>query len=377
MPDPLRILEVCIPAEFGGMERVVELLCSGLAARGHEIHLAVALQETSPDPPFVRALAAEGVPIHRIPLRGRSGFRELLGVARLLRDLRPHVLHTHGYRPDLLHPAWARSRGVATVTTLHSARDRDGAPRLFELLQGRALQHMDGVVAVSSEIRSQVRLECRVAPQRVRLIPNASAPPGVPLERDRARAELQVGDQVRGPLLGWAGRLVRIKGLDIFLHALSRVNDLDWTAVILGDGPERAESMDLASELGISRRVIFSGHVSAAHRLFSGFDLIVQSSRSEGTPMTLLEAMGAGCPVVATPAGGVPALMGSDPPPGWVSDAVDPEALATVLREAISSPRERRRRGSAGTLLMEEKHALRPWLDGYDALFRDVVRRRN
>src|SRR6267143_1074250 len=166
-----------------------------------------------------------------------------------------------------------------------------------------------------------------VANRRIHVIPNAWSG-HVP--RDRRAARQALGLSPDEFVIGWVGRLIPVKGADVFLEALSELSDLPWSASILGDGVERRRLERVSATLRLGGRVTFHGQVDDAPNLFRAFDAVVLSSRSEGTPMALLEAIAAGVPVVATAVGGVPDVIG--PGEALLVQPDQPTAVAQAIR---------------------------------------------
>ena len=366
------ILHLCAPAEVGGLERVIQGLSAELVAQGHRVTVAAVLQPGADASSFLEPLRIAGVETVRIEVQGRRYLREIRAVGRMLDSLRPDILHTHGYRVDLLHGGGARRRGIATVSTLHGSSRMGGLSHLFEWIQERALRRFDGVIAVSQPLMEELQ-ERGVRKERLHLVPNAWNPPTQPLSRTAARAEL--GLEEGDPVMGWIGRLIPIKGCDVFVDALSRISHTDWSAVIIGDGPEREGLVSRVAELGIAERVRFVGAVPEAARFLAAFDLFVLSSRSEGTPMVLLEAMGAGVPVVATRVGGIPDVLraGVD---GWLVPPEDPQELARSLEEALSAASVRVARGDAARTRVLERYGRTAWVQRHIVTYSAALEQR-
>ena len=333
--DQRSIVQLCVPAHVGGLETVVMGLSRGLAERGHDVTLVAVVRHASEAASLFGPL--EGSPVRSIAVEvpKRAYLREIRSVASILDAHRPDVLHTHGYRADLLHGGRARRKGIATVSTLHGSSKMGGLARLFEYAQVRAMRRFDGVVAVSRPIVDLLSAR-GVPPERVHYIRNAWSPPKAPLARTDARRVLGLPDD--GTLvIGWVGRLIPVKGADVFLRSLHGLLDASHVACVVGDGPERPALEALASDLGIRDHVRWVGAVPEAGRLFSAFDVLVLSSRSEGTPMVLIEAMGQGVPVVATQVGGIPELIdGHDE--AWLVPPEAPDLLSDALRACLSDP---------------------------------------
>ena len=365
---PLSVVHLCTPARVGGLERVVQGLAIWTTRAGHHVTVMAVSPPGANLGEFLTPLQRAGIPVVRVESAGRRYLAERRVVREHLRRMKPDVLHTHGYRCDLLHGGPARRLGIATVSTLHGSSRMGGLSHLFEWLQERALTRFDAVVAVSEPLRQSL-LARGVPEERLHLIPNGWVPPEEYLDRETARREL--GLPKDGMIIGWIGRLIPIKGCDVFLEALAML-DADtpaWHAVVVGDGPERAALEEQARSLGIGDRVTFAGSVPEAARIVKALDLFVLSSRSEGTPMTILEVMGAGVPVVATAVGGVPEVVDA-PRAGWLVPAEDPMTLARTLGEAIGDDNGRGSRGRTGRDRTEKAYGPGPWVQRHVAAYR-------
>jgi glycosyltransferase involved in cell wall biosynthesis len=352
----MRILHVLAPAPYGGLERVVTELTAGLAARGHDVHVAAAVEGDAAAHPFLRGLRVQA---HPVDAPGRAWLREAAAVDALRRRLRPDVVHTHGYRADVLHGR----RGAGPVaSTVHGFTGGGARNRVYEALQRLALRRFDAVVAVSAPLAE--RLRAAVPSRRVHTIPNAWC--GAPvLSREEARARL--GLPADAWVVGWVGRLSPEKGPDLLLDALARVSGLPWTASVLGDGPRAGALRIRARGLRIADRVRWHGAVAGAAALYPAFDLFVLSSRTEGTPMALLEAVAAGVPVVAAAVGGVPHVL--DPAQALLVPPENPAALAAAIAAVHAGPAAAADRARAAHARLGTAFAPGRWIGAYESLY--------
>ena len=124
--DPLSIIHLCAPADVGGLERVVQMLAAGLSRRGHDVSVVAVVDRATRAEPFFAPLRGSTVRTIAIEIPSRGYVREVGRIRTLIRELRPSILHTHGYRSDLLHGASARRLGTATVSTLHGSSRMGG-----------------------------------------------------------------------------------------------------------------------------------------------------------------------------------------------------------------------------------------------------------
>ena len=363
------IVHLVAPAAFGGLETVVQVLGRGLRGLGHDVHvLAVAAGGETADA-FLAPLAEAGVSTRTLAVPGRAYLRERAAVAQALRQLRPDVVHTHGYRPDVLDAGVARRLGIPTVTTVHGFTGGRWKNRFYEWLQCRAFRRFDAVVAVSRPLA--VELERGGVPAaRIHEVPNAWRPLAPALDREAARRALGLPPDAF--VVGWVGRLSHEKGPDLLLEALLQVHDLPLVVSIIGSGIMRVALQTQARALGLNGSLRWHGTVPEAGRLFAAFDVCVLSSRTEGTPMVLFEAMAAGVPIVATRVGGVPDVVSSAEAALVPSD--DPVALAAGIRAVYRIPAAARARAAAARARLERDFSVAPWLDRYETIYR-LVRR--
>lgn len=355
------------PTREGGLERVVTMLSSMRADDG--VHVAAVVEPgTGRDHPFTRGLESRGVPVSRIVVGGRNYLAEHRALRQLIAQVKPDIVHTHGYRSDVIGSAAARREKIPTVSTVHGFTGGGLRNRINERIQCLALRRSAAVIAVAAPIVDRL-VAAGVPRSRIVCIPNGFSRE-VQLDRSVARERLGIRD---GKLVaGWVGRLSPEKGADVMLQALRETGD-SWMVSIIGDGPARESLRALAVRLGVGDRVTWHGAVSGAASLFSAFDAFVLSSRTEGTPIVLFEAMDASVPIVATTVGGVPDVITD-------ADALlvppdDPSAIAGALR-AIQEDRGAARERSfhaRGRLISAFSDSA--WADAVDAVYRAAADR--
>lgn len=366
---PLSIVHLLAPGAVGGLESVVRALSSGQARHGHAVRVIAVQDSLDESHPWLDGLAEDGVHVVPLPSPGRRYLRERAAVAALCGELRPHVVHTHGYRPDVIGAAGARLAGVPVVSTVHGFTGGGWKNRLYERVQCRALRGFDAVVAVAMSVAERLA-DAGVPREQLHIIPNAYGGRGTFAAPDEAREALGVPREVLH--IGFIGRLSREKGPDVLLDAVRCLAERNIVVSFLGDGRERRalERQAIAHELG--EVVRFHGVVPDAARLLRGFDVVVLSSRTEGTPIVLLEAMAAGVPVVASRVGGVPDVVTTKEallvPPG------QPELLASAIASVLRAPRSAAARANRASVRLAAVASEEPWLRRYEQLYRGIRR---
>jgi glycosyltransferase involved in cell wall biosynthesis len=372
----------------GGAETIAVTLALR-ASSGWEPHV-LCLRDASPETPSTleAALASGGIPVHHLAMDGLRDLGTGIALARLLRRIRVQVIHAHNRPSDAWAMLWSALAGtrVRLYTRHLTYTDVSDAMRRRYRYAARAAH---AVVAVSSAVAGHLIREERTPEHRVVTIRN-----GI----DLARFDVRRGE-TRGPgealrlawgispdlfLVGTLSRLTSQKGLDLFLEVAARLlaeEDRVRFAVV-GQGEARADLEARARSLGIAERVVFPGHQHAPSA-FAAFDLFLTTSRYEGLPLTLLEAMASGLPVVAPRIGAFPEVVedgvtGLLPaPPEWLPTVVDldPTPFVQATLRLLRNPTLRARLGEAGRKRVGETFGLDAMVARYEALYERILNR--
>ncbi|HKP28564.1 MAG TPA: glycosyltransferase [Gemmatimonadales bacterium] len=362
----MRIAQILAPGPFGGLEQVVAQLSVGLTRRGHEVLALVVIEDGQGAlPSLIDDLSSGGVRVELVRTPHRSYLQERRLAGRLLEEARPGVAHMHGYHADVLLRSVAQGLGIPTLGTAHGFTGGGRKNRLFEWLQRRSHARMDVSVAVSGPVAERL-VAAGVARARIRVIRNAWAAPGAFLAREEARNRLGIDPSSR--VVGWVGRMTPEKGPDVAVEALALTRE-DITLSFVGAGRMESGLRERARELGIGSRIRWHGVVPEAWRYFRAFDAWCLSSHTEGTPISLLEAMAAGVPVIATRVGGVPDVVA--PAEAFLVPPADPGALATAMNDATGM--DQAARVTAAGRRLESEFGIEPWLDAYEKVYRELM----
>lgn len=339
----MRVVHVAGSAEWGGGERYLELF-----ARHHDRD-RFALEVVLPAPgPLGARLEALGVDVHVVDLGALVGPGALLHLASVLRRLAPDVVQSHGARSNVYARVAGRLAGVpAVVSTIHNAlRDYPVAPARLALYRA-----MDRVT-----LPLATRVLC-VAGELARDYPGAVViRNGVDLGDFDVQALRATAGERRasvgldgGPVVGFVGRLTPWKDPLTFLRVVAAVRRArpDVRALVVGDGPLRAEVERAAAALGMASWCRVLGERSDVPALLAAMDVVVLTSVSEGFPFVVLEAMAMERPVVATAVNGVPEIVESGVT-GRLAPRGDVEALASATLGVLDAPDVARRMGQAG-----------------------------
>jgi glycosyltransferase involved in cell wall biosynthesis len=315
----------------------------------------------------VEELRDAGVPVDTIQLRDRSYLLERHRIRELCTTWRPDIVHTHGYRPHVVDSAVARKLSIPTVATFHGFTGGDWRNQMYEWMERRVARRMSAVIAVSTPVGERL-IASGVSRESVHVVPNAHRPGRAFMPRAEARRALGLPDGAF--VVGWVGRLTREKGADVLLDAMSFLNRDVVTASIIGDGPERT-ALTRHAESKRSIRVSWHGALPRAASYLRAFDAFVLSSRTEGTPMVLFEAMEAGVPVVASRVGGIPDVLRSSD--GLLVESEDPRALAAAIRDVAMRPAAAAWRAESARQRVLANYGLAPWVERHRTLYQNLI----
>ena len=339
---PARALRIafCIDslAASGGTELSTVRTAEQLVARGHVVHLFTLRREGAMEARY----AAAGIPVEEVPVRSLVGLDTACRVRAFARRLRAggyDVLHSHDLYTNVVATAAGRLAGVPAV--IASKRWTEWYRPAHRTLNRIAYRFAHGVVGNSARVGETLRDADAVPGARVAVVPNfvedaAFARWGA-AERLDARRALEVPDEA--PTVGIVARLREAARLTTEFPALR--------VLLVGDGPEHDALVRLAESLDVADHVVFAGHRPNRPNPHQLFDVSVLCSRHEGFPNTLVEAMAAGRPVVATRVGGVPDAV-VDGETGVLVPPGDAGVLADAIGALLRDPARARHHGEAG-----------------------------
>jgi glycosyltransferase involved in cell wall biosynthesis len=325
---PCRIAHLHSTLGVYGAERWTFALVKYLDAR--EFESVVVSVGTKPGADsFYRMLKAEGIAAFHIAVPGRINPRAVWQLRRLLELESIDILHTHGFKSDVLGYLATRNLAVRLVSTLHGWTAHEGLRvHVYEAISRWFLRRFDRIYPLSPALLEQLRRE-KFNPLKLRLIRNA-----VDLSPFEFRFNIrQAGEPFS---LLFVGRLCRPKGLFDLLHAFSRTHVSEGARLrIVGDGPDRYALEALARRLDIAGKVDFIGTVSSIASFLRESHALILPSHSEGIPRVVMEAFAAGVPVIGTAIPGIEQLV-EDQVTGLLVPVADPDALARALERLTS-----------------------------------------
>jgi glycosyltransferase involved in cell wall biosynthesis len=326
------------------------------------------------------------VPVEAVAMRPGPGFSDLrawLAIRRYIRKLGPfEIIHGHSSKGGALARLPIGAGNAARIYSPHAfvTMNPGMVPlrRAFYYVLEKFLAVLgDAVIATSPAEHEHARTVLGIPARKLFLVPNGIEPTAKEIGEGRGKLRQAWGVQDDEIIIGTVGRFVPQKAPEVLLQAFARVAQQQRNArlVMVGDGPLRKSLERKAAELGISQAVILPGYVDSP-QVMAAFDLFVLSSRYEGFPYVLLEALAAGLPLVTTEVGG--AEMTVEPGRnGFVVPVDDERTLADRLCRVLRNPDELVRMGAISSAKVREfsvSSMVEKTLDLYEALLDSRVK---
>jgi glycosyltransferase involved in cell wall biosynthesis len=349
-----------------GLERMVLALLPSLRKRGFDARLLALNAPTDPGAALCERLAAKDVPVALAGAGRRFGAKSLFRAWGTLTRWEPAIVHTHGYKATIIVGAMALLQGRHTVKTQHAEALR--YPQLAGRLriESPLISRYDRLVAVSEGIQSEF-LTRGFSKDRVRVIPN-----GIPTRVITPRSERQPSAPLR---LLYLGRLVEGKDIHLLIEAVRRLTGQGHSLelIIAGDGPRREELEQQAAAGGLVPGIVrFLGFVGQPEGLLAEADMFVLPSQHEGVPISILEAMAFGLPIIASRVGGVPSVV-RDGKEALLIQPGSQDGLDEALGKLVVDASLRTGLGRCARERFEASWTADVMADAYSDLYREVM----
>lgn len=346
----------------GGAERMVADLARAQRARG--VRVTVFLP-THGEAWLAEQLAGSGVDIEYAVLRGPFAPRSVWSLGGALRRCGVTHAHSHDFTMAVNGACAARAAGIPHLITMHGGRYYQGRLRRRVALR-LAVAGSARTCAVSARLAAQLCDDLHLPSARIDVVPNGVAPRAA--AASTLRRELALPDGV--PLLVAVGNLYPVKAHRLIVAALARI-PTDAHLVIAGRGECEREVRELATRLGLEARLHLLGLRADVANVLGAADVFVLPSLSEGLPVALLEAMLAGCPIVASDVGDIRRAVGDD---GAVLVAAgDTDGLAAAIERLLLDPDLARSLGRAARARALTAYGLETMVDRYATLYRPLA----
>jgi glycosyltransferase involved in cell wall biosynthesis len=374
---PMRLLAIIEASTITGPARNL-LLFAQYARRPSncppvDVHIAVFRRPGKPTL-FADTARRLPVPVTIIPEEGRFDLSVIRRLADLTREIQPDLIQSHGVKSHCLTRMAGLDKTAPWIPFHHGYTWENLRVRAYNQLDRWSLRTAARVLTVCGPFRREL-IAKGVAPERIEVIHNAldlDAEARIPVEpADALKERLGVAPESR--IILSVGRLSREKDHLTLLKAFRRLRcETPVTLVIVGDGSQRPALEAEILTAGLAGRVILTGQVPSAAPFYRIADVAALSSRSEGSPYALLEAMAARLPVVATSVGGVPEIV-TDGESALLVEPGDDRAMAQALDRALADPALARRLGESAHCAVLERHGPEAWTGRLIGIYAGVL----
>lgn len=369
LPVQKNILHLISSGGFFGAERVLLSIAECFGKNGFNVCVGALQDERNPHLEVVAEAQKKGLPTFVLESRGRFDLGTIFSLRRYIKENNVSILHTHNYKSDLTGLAAAKLSGIPIVATAHGFTDMDRRVGAYETLDRMALKMFFHKVVLMTD-----KMLENIPSHKKKVIPN-----GINTEkfsgnkalRGAVRQKWGLSDEI---VIGTVGRLSVEKNQALLIAAFKDLPHAHrrFKLMIVGDGPQMKALKDLAAGYGLAEKIIFTGLVRDTSSVYAAFDIFVLSSLTEGVPLTILEAMASGVPIVSTAVGAIPGMV-KDDKTGYLVPSGDTVALTEKLSQLSQDAGLRERIRQNALLHVNENYTLERMCREYRKIYEEVL----
>ncbi|MDO6442526.1 glycosyltransferase [Marinobacter sp. 2_MG-2023] len=362
----LKVLHVTFNMGIGGTEQVIRQLVQGMASEGVESEILCIDGQIGP---IGEALEKSGTPVHKVARKQGFDRSLITAIRKRVKEGQFDVVHCHQYTPWIY--GWLAALGTqAKVVFTEHGRFYPDRYRYKAMLVNPLMALLTpAVVAISKATKDALVTYEFIPRKKIQVVYNGISP----LKRDDLEVQ-KVRESLGIPqdafVVGTVSRLDPVKNQSMMLRAFKEFNEKspDSYLLMVGDGPDKEKLVALAKELGIDERTVFTGFINNPVHYLSAMDVFLLSSHTEGTSMTLLEAMSLGMPSVATRVGGNPEII-EDELTGLLTVPNSPHSFAAALEALHKREAVRTNMGDAARYRFSDSFSARVMVSKYIAIY--------
>jgi glycosyltransferase involved in cell wall biosynthesis len=364
----VKVLQLISSGGYYGAENMLLNLCASQQKAGCQNSLMIFYNVHAPNVEFYERARRRGLSVRMVHCQGRADWRAVRQIEECIQEDGIQLLHTHGYKADLYGYVAARRSGKPIVATCHNWLGGTAALGIYNHLDRMTLKRFRGLAAVSESVAQRL-IASGVSAQKIRTIAN-----GIDVQAfERARPSA-VLDFDGSKVIGMVARLDLQKGFECLLRAARELCGAfpALKVVIVGEGPDRIAIESMIQRFELQSNVILAGQHSDMPSIYAAMDIFVLPSLNEGLPMTILEAMAASKPVIATRVGAIPKVI-QDGETGLLVDPADSDGLRNALARLLADSDLCCRIGSAGHDWVSRNYTSEAMALKYRQMYADVL----
>ncbi len=373
----MRVVHIIKTQGIAGAERHLLDLLPGLQRRGVDVRLIVLDIDIDNPNPFADAVAAIGIHVKRLELRGRFIDMSMsTRIAERLTAFAADIVHNHLIHAEFYGVIAARSVGIKRIVTTRHNDDPHRYALPVYLMARYLWSRTQTGIAVSESVARFMREVERVNPDKIRVIHHGLKLPVPEVDRAQARRHLRalIGADLDARVMGMACRLLELKGIHDAVKAFAWVADSfpDARLVVAGEGPYRPQLETLIARLKLEKRVHLLGWMADIPSFMAALDVMLMPSHREGFGLTLLEAMAQAVSIIGSTAGAIPEVIVHNET-GLLVPPHDPESLADAMRVLLSDKPLRAYMGLMGQDRLEQHFDAERMIDQTAQVYRAMM----
>jgi glycosyltransferase involved in cell wall biosynthesis len=336
----VKVLQLISSGGYYGAENMLLNLCASQEKAGCSQSLLLFYNVHVPNVEFYERARRRGITVRMVHCKGRVDWRAVRQIQDYIHEDAIDLVHTHGYKADLYGYVAARRAGKPIVATCHNWVGGTAALGIYNRLDRMVLKRFNAVATVSDAVSERL-LSSGIPAAKMKTIAN-----GIDVEAFAFPQVTGIGSS-GGKVIGVVARLDLKKGFEYLLGALGELCKFFYglKVVITGDGPDRSAVERMIERYGLQNRVTLAGPQTDMPAVYAAMDIFVLPSLNEGLPMTVLEAMAASKPIVATRVGAIPRVIRQGET-GLLVNPADTAGLRDALARLLADPDLCRRMGA-------------------------------
>lgn len=365
-----KVLHIRSSSGFYGAESVLITLLDQLSKYGYETHLAVIENYINQNRDLIKNAIQRNINIVEIPCSRRFDFNSIKKLLEFARKNNIQCVHTHDYKSHLYGLLVAKRLKLPCIATLHGWACNTTSLRIYQVIERILLKYFDSVVTVSSKMEEHLRSGLLTI-RNTYTIPN-----GVNTELFHPGSYYDCKKTYKWSASDFVfciiARLTEEKGHRVLLNAFKIVHSMrsNTRLLIVGDGPERTSLKEMVSNLGLDGIVCFAGTLSNINEILRCIDCYISSSKTEGMPMILLEAMASGTPIIATKVGAVDIMLSNNT--GILVEPNNINELAHAMRYVTKNINEINKMAEQARQKCIEQFSAKKQADAYRKLYSNI-----